>query len=112
MPKVVFIGYPLGVAQGLRTQVNKVVQALGLGDEAITEITLDHETRSCDGQDRVMPYIQVCSSDPDEIGDIMKGFVKAGIFEDTECLLLDGFTSGTDMRFRTRIPLEDLGCTT
>ncbi|MFA6253611.1 MAG: hypothetical protein WCV69_04895 [Patescibacteria group bacterium] len=97
MPKIVITGYEPAKAEVLREMIDLVLQRLGLGDEAITDVALNHVARSCDGKGQSMPYIQVCSTDSGEIGDIMKSLVRAGIGEDTEWLLLGGFKSAADM---------------
>lgn len=92
------IGYGSRTAKTLREKIDRVIRGLGLGDEAITDIAMGHVTRSCDGRERAMPYLLVCSTDIGEIGDIMKALIRAGIAQDTEWLLLGGFKSADDMK--------------
>lgn len=92
------IGYGSRAARTLREKIDRVIRGLGLGDEAITDIAMRHVTRSCDGQERVMPYLQICSTNPIEIANILRGLARAGIAADIEWFCLNGFIDADTMR--------------
>ena len=52
---------------------------------------------SCDGKMSPMPYIRICSTDEDEIQQIINAFRDAGIRVDIEWLIMDGFISADEM---------------
>ena len=91
-------GFSQGEKKALKAKIDKALQKLDLGDEAITDFFYDNP-ESCDGKCKPMPYIRVCSTGGmDEIMIIVKALQAANIGVDCETLVLNRFIPAEQMR--------------
>ncbi len=87
MPNIHVIGFTRSeYEERLKPLVDRVMQALGLGDDAITTFwpSTDCQAESCDGAHKPKPYISVWSYDIDEIRGIIEALRDANIGVDCE----------------------------
>ena len=81
----------------LKSHIDKIMQEIGLGDEAITTI-INSRPESCDGNNKSMSFVRVCSSRGDHLHDILIAFREKKLGVDTETLLLSGFIPAEKMK--------------
>lgn len=97
MPNIEIRGYGHGKSEELRNDICKVLNEMGLSDEAIISI-VPLTSESCDVMRYDRPYLRIYSSDKKEIREIIVAFQRKAIHEDVEWLVLDGFLSKYQMR--------------
>lgn len=91
MPNISFHGFTLMRFIELKSQVDQTLQTMGYGVNAVTEF-INSNVISCDGKKSSMPFIRVASTgNIDEIKQIIIALQAAGLNEDFEMLILDGF---------------------
>jgi hypothetical protein len=96
MPNIQICGFGAIAADQLKRHIDKVMQEIGLGNDAITSI-VEMNAESCDGKRTKMPYLRICSTNAREIKKIIGALKKAKIKEDVEWLVLDGFIPAAKM---------------
>lgn len=99
MPNIMMFGFELNEYKRTKSLIDKTMQELGLGNDAVTTHILS-EVESCDGKCTCMPYVRVCSTGgKEEINMIIKALRKNNIRVDCEKLPLpeDGFIAAKDM---------------
>lgn len=74
----------------MRDRIDKVMQDIGLGGNAITTIYPTIAT-SCDGEKTRMPYLRISNTKPEETTRIIDKLKEAEIITDIETLTLTGF---------------------
>jgi hypothetical protein len=92
MPNLMMFGYDEPSARRLKEKIDPVMQKLGFGEDAVTTI-ISATVEFCDGHCTPGPYIRVCSTASSAITRIIEALENAGVNEDVEWLIIDGFKS-------------------
>jgi hypothetical protein len=92
MPNLMMFGYDEPSARRLKGKIDPIMQELGFGEDAVTTV-ISATVEFCDGHGTPSPYIRVCSTALDAITRIIEALEIAGINEDIEWLVVDGFKS-------------------
>ena len=96
MPNIMLFGFPQKEANELTLRINRIMQGLGLGDEAVVT-NINCTVTSCDDQMTASPYIRICDTGVEEINRIILAFMEAELRVDCEILLLHSFFLKEDM---------------
>ncbi len=96
MPNIMICGFTPKGADEIRSRVDRAMQNIGLGDDAITSI-INMETKSCNRARSPMPYVRIYTTDKGEIQRIIGAFKDLRIKVDIEWLVLNGFISADEM---------------
>lgn len=103
MPNIHVIGFTRSeYEERLKPLIDRVMQDLGLGSDAITTFwpSTDCQAESCDGARKPMPYIVVRADTLEAVNQIVDALKAADIMVDCEKSVLpeNGFISAKDMR--------------
>ena len=95
MPNIEIHGFSyssrgLTQALALRSKVEKVMQEIGLGEDAITNVVPSLAV-SCDGKRESLPFLRIVSDKRKNFKKIRLALRKAGIYIDVESLRLESF---------------------
>jgi hypothetical protein len=85
MPNIGIHGYEYDECKSMEQRIGICLQKIGLGDDAITEM-FRSVTKSCDGKNKPMPYLEIFSSEIDNVRNILVGFEELGIHEDIQII--------------------------
>ena len=96
MPNIMICGFTPKGADEIKSRVDKAMQGINLGDDAITSI-INMEARSCNRARSPMPYVRIYTIDEGEIQRIIGAFRDFRIKVDIEWLVLNGFISADEM---------------
>lgn len=82
----------------LKSSIDKKMQEIGLGDEAITVIYSHATPEACDGTGKVMPFLRLCVPDRDELNKVVDAIREMKLGLDVETLVLDSFIPSEKMK--------------
>ena len=108
MPNIQMVGYSQEAYSSLKLRIDAVMQSMGLGGDAVTT-WIPALVETCDGERTPLPYLRVCSTNPEQIGKIINAFKLADIKEDCEGCLLTGFIPAAEMISNPLRKLEQTG---
>lgn len=84
----------------LKMTIDLVMRLLGLENDAITTV-ISSDTCSCNRKPKALPFIRICSTNPEEIRKIVEGLKKQKVGQhgvDIETLVLSGFFLAKDLK--------------
>ena len=96
MPNIEIRGFEKYKAENLKRAIDRAMQGIGLQHDAVTSV-MPMEVTTCDGRSIKTPYLRVCSTETAEIRMILDALRSAGVREDVEYLVLDGFIPASKM---------------
>jgi len=98
MPNIEICGFGFENALKLREKIVASLEEISLEKEAVTSIIDNVVVHDCVCNVRCRPYIRICSTDRNEIDQIIAVFKKNKIGVDTEFLKLTGFIPALEMK--------------
>ena len=93
MPNIEIHGL-MGNTKELKIKIDKKMQEIGLGDDAITTI-FNSKPESCDGLGdgigKQLPFLRIYASDKNELDKIINALKEMQLWLDVETLILNSF---------------------